>query len=96
MEDLISANDFCTHYNIEFSFITTLNDYGLIEIMVVDDNRFIHTTDIEKLERIIRLHYDLDINIEGIEAITHLLNRLEHMQQELTMLKNRLGLYEQV
>jgi hypothetical protein len=96
MEDLISANEFCTYYNVEFSFIRTLNEYGLVEIAMINDSGFIHTTDIEKLEKIIRLHYDLEINIEGIEAITHLLDRLEQMQQEITMLKNRLGLYESV
>jgi hypothetical protein len=42
----------------------------------------------------VRLHFDMDINIEGIETITHLLERIEQMQQEITQLKNRVGVYE--
>jgi hypothetical protein len=39
----------------------------------------------------VHLHYDLDINIEGIEAISHLLDRVDNLQRELITLKNRLG-----
>jgi hypothetical protein len=41
-----------------------------------------------------RLHYDLDINLEGIEAITCLLDRVRSMQEEIRELRNRLGVYE--
>jgi hypothetical protein len=41
-----------------------------------------------------RLHYDLDINLEGIEAITSLLNRVKSMQEEIRELRNRLEGYE--
>jgi hypothetical protein len=37
------------------------------------------------------LHQDLDINLEGIDAISHLLKRMHDMQRELNMLKNKLG-----
>jgi chaperone modulatory protein CbpM len=36
----------------------------------------------------------LDINIEGIETITHMLNRINGMQDEIIGLRNRLRLYE--
>jgi hypothetical protein len=36
------------------------------------------------------MHYDLNINVEGIEAITHLLARVEKMQQEIISLKNKI------
>jgi hypothetical protein len=42
----------------------------------------------------IRLHHELDINVEGVEAISHLLMLIEKMQEELTVVKNRLRLYE--
>ncbi len=45
--------------------------------------------------RIIRLYYELDINLEGIEAIIHLLQRIDtHQQEEIIALRNRLRLYE--
>ena len=42
----------------------------------------------------IRLHYELDINIEGIDAISHLLQRVDQLQDELRIMKNRLSRYE--
>jgi hypothetical protein len=47
------------------------------------------------LEKIVRLYYDLDINIEGIDAVINLLQRMEDMQHEIVLLKNRLRLYEE-
>jgi len=88
---LISANECCVHYNIEFSFISTLQEYGLIEITTIEETQFIYTNQLQKLEKFIRLYYELDINIEGIEAIINLLNRVEHMQEEITYLKNKLS-----
>jgi chaperone modulatory protein CbpM len=39
----------------------------------------------------IRLHNELEINVAGIEAITHLLERVEQMQEEMRRLRNRAG-----
>jgi hypothetical protein len=38
----------------------------------------------------VRLHEDLGINVPGIEAIHHMLGRMEHLQEELVRLRNRL------
>lgn len=93
-EHLISAEDFCTHYKVEYSFISSLQQSGLIETTTIQDITFINTTELLNLEKIVRLHYDLDINIEGIEAITSLLNRMEAMKNEIIFLKNKLNFYE--
>ena len=93
-EHLISTDDFCSHYKVEYSFISSLQDHGLIEITTIDEHSFIDHDHLKNIERLVRLHYDLDINLEGIEAITYLLNRVKNMQEEITGLKNRLRLYE--
>ncbi|HEX2683135.1 MAG TPA: hypothetical protein VHL77_04350 [Ferruginibacter sp.] len=36
----------------------------------------------------------MDINLEGIEAISYLLNRMNDLQQEILRLNNRLSIYE--
>ena len=46
------------------------------------------------VERYTRMYYDLSINIEGIDAIHHLLGRVESLQQEVNRLKSKLRLYE--
>lgn len=87
-ENLISVIQFCDHHNIEHTFIQTLNENDLIELMIIEDHPYIHTDMIEKVEKIIRLHFDLSINIEGIDVILQLLDRIEKLEEELANLKN--------
>ena len=93
-ENLISIDDFCTKHNIEVSFINSLHDKGLIETTLVNKTMFINKDNLKQLEIIVHFYYELDINLEGIETINHLLQRINAMQDEITMLKNRLSLYE--
>ena len=90
-EDLIPAKDFCIHHNVEYSFISSLQNSGLISVTSVKRSAFIHADELHKLEKFVRLHYDLDINLEGIETINYLLERIEEMQQEIMKLKNKTG-----
>lgn len=93
-QDLIAANDFCNYYKIEYSFINALNENGLITIKTMQEDRYIPASELNRLEQFVRLHTDLDINLEGIEAINHLLHRIEGMQNQIMALKNRLRMFE--
>jgi len=93
-ENLIAVHDFCINHNIEMSFISSLQQSGLIEITTIQDTGFIDTGQLQQLERIVRLYYELDINLEGIETVTYLLQRITSLQDEIVALKNRLRLYE--
>lgn len=90
-KNLMPVKEFCEHYNVEFSFISSLEELGLTEIATIEQKQFIYTSQLQQLEKFIRLHYEMDINMQGIEAITHLLNRIGRMQQEITRLKNKLS-----
>jgi len=81
-------------HNIEISFIDSLQQSGLIATTLIAEDIFIPQEQMADLERYMHLHYDLDINLEGIEAITHLLHRLDDIQKQNTYLKNRLNVYE--
>jgi len=39
------------------------------------------------------MYYDLSINMEGIDAIHHLLERMEEMKREMDSLRKQLTLY---
>jgi hypothetical protein len=93
-KEIIPAEECCTYYNIEFSFIQSLDEYGLISLNRVDEKIFIHHDELPNLEKYMHLHYDLNINLEGLEAITHLLERIRNMQLHMTSLQNRLSGYE--
>jgi hypothetical protein len=92
--NMIPANEFCTSHNIEITFINSLQDAGLIEVTIINETEYIHESQLNELEKIVRLYYELDINLEGIETVTHLLQRINDMQDEIMFLKNRLRLYE--
>ena len=87
-EELIPAEDFCIYHNIEYSFISSLEDSGLISVTSVEQSTFIPADQLQKLEKFVRLHYDLNINVEGIETINHLLEKIEEMQREIVQLRN--------
>jgi chaperone modulatory protein CbpM len=92
---LISTHDFCTWHQVEYTFISSLREAGLVEITIIEQAEYIPETQLQRLEKMVRMHHDLDINIAGIEAVTHLLDRLEAIQDEMRRLKNRLNRYEE-
>ena len=93
-EEMIVVNEFCIHHNIDISFIHSLQESGLIEITHTEEKLYLHESQLPRLEKMLRLYYEMDINLEGIETITYLLNRMNEMQQQITQLNNRLSIYE--
>ena len=93
-QELIAVELFCSNYQVDFSFIEDLNHSGLLEVKSIEEKAFLDQAELHKLEQLVRMRYEFNINIEGIEAISHLLDRLKSLQAEITALKNRLRLYE--
>ena len=93
MGNLIATSEICTHHDVEYTFISSLGEAGLVEVTVVNESTYIPEGDLHRLEKMIRMHHELEINIAGIEAITHLLQRVEKMQNEMTLLRNRLRMH---
>lgn len=91
---LIALDEFCARHKIKISFISSLQKSGLIDIVTVKESRFIDAGQLQQLEKLVLFYYELDINLEGIETITHLLRRIKSLHDENTVLRNRLSLYE--
>jgi chaperone modulatory protein CbpM len=89
---LIATTDICMYHNVEYTFISSLKEAGLLELKVVNQTTYIPESELQKLEKMIRMHRELEINVAGIEAITHLLQRIEQMQEEMRRLRNRPGM----
>lgn len=92
--DLIIITDYCSQCNIEPDFVLMLGEDGLINIEYIDNTRCFPTSQLNDLERYAHLYYDLSINIEGIDAIRHLLNRVETLQKRVRFLENELRFYK--
>lgn len=93
-ENLITVNDFCVYHNVEYTFVDYLADAGLVKVITVNKTRSISLDEIQKLERLVRLHNELEINEPGIATINNLLQKLEDMEQEMSVLRSKLRLYE--
>ncbi|MBK8555578.1 MAG: MerR family transcriptional regulator [Lewinellaceae bacterium] len=74
---LVPVETFCTYHDIEIDFIHALQENGLIEVTEVEDEGFLSGEQIPQLEKFIRFHYELDINVEGIDTVAYLLGRIE-------------------
>jgi hypothetical protein len=91
---LIAIDEFCASHNIEVSFISSLQQSGLVEVTTIKETGFIDAGQLQQLEKFVRLYYELDINLEGIETVNYLLQRINALQDEITTLRNKLRIYE--
>ena len=94
--NFISVDEFCGHYKVEVSFIKSLEEYGLIKTKAIKKIIFIKSDDLTALERYIRLYKGLNINVEGLYAVSHLLNQLDLLQQKVDALNNEVKYYKQI
>lgn len=92
--ELIIISEYCVHSQIEPEFIFNLQEAGLIELLEQDNEFYIETSQLRDLERYTRWHYELSINVEGIDVIQNLMNRIDEMQDEITRLKSMLKLID--
>lgn len=90
----VTIKDFCASHEIKESFVLELSEHELIEVVSLEQEHYIHFEELPKLERILRLRQELDINLEGIGAIAHLLDKIESLQQEVSSLKRKLGRFD--
>ena len=91
---IIPAADFCLLHQIELSFIQSLHESGLINIIIIEQTVFLPVSEIGQLEKLIRLYQEMDINLEGIEAIVYLLEKIESLQQQVVQLQNELCIHQ--
>lgn len=92
-EEMIPASDFCIHHNIQLSFISSLQQSGLIEIVQESEQVYVPLHQLPRLEKLVRL-YEMDINLEGIETISYLLQQMDQMHQQIAVLNAKLAVYE--
>ena len=91
---LISIQQFCEYYNVPKTFINALHEYELVEVIVTNDENYLKTAQLNEVEKMMRLHYDLDINLEGIDAIYNLLKQVKSLREHIVLLNNKLNSFE--
>lgn len=93
-EELIPAGEFCTFHHVELSFLQNLHASGLIVLIIRNDIAYLEPDQLPIVEKFARWHYELSINPEGIEALSHVLQRVDQLMSENNLLRSRLRWYE--
>lgn len=91
----ITISEYCSYNQVEPDFIMALVEGGILELRHEPNEPSIDLETLEALERYRRLRYDLDINIQGLSAIHHLLEKMEQMHFEMKRMENTISFYEQ-
>ena len=94
-EKLVEINVLCVHYEVEMSLFSELHDFGIIDMLTIKDLYFIHEDEIGVVEKVIRMQRELNLNLEGVDTVFNLLDKINELQTELSNVKNRLQLYEE-
>ena len=91
-KELILLSEYCKNSRAELDFVLGLEREGLIEMEIRNNIKYLLLSQLEDMDLFTRLHYDLSINIEGIDVIHNLLSKMEEMEQELSVLRRQLDL----
>ncbi|SKA30254.1 MerR HTH family regulatory protein [Chitinophaga eiseniae] len=91
--DKLTVEQCSQHYNIATSFLFDLDDHGLIVLMREEQSTYLHYDQLPLLEKYMRLHFDLLINMEGLEAVSHLLERVQLLQTTIRRLGGEVPCY---
>lgn len=91
MSERISREELVRIYNIEITFFDDLVDYGLLTVHIEDDIHYLMYEDLPDLEKFANWHYDLEINLPGLEVIHNMLKKLDALKRRNRELMNKLS-----
>ena len=82
MSERISREELVKIYNIEITFFDSLEEAGLLKTVTENEVKYLLYDELELFERFANWHYDLDVNLPGVEVIHHLLQKMEKLTAE--------------
>ncbi|RYC50068.1 chaperone modulator CbpM [Flagellimonas olearia] len=93
-ENYISVKTFCQHHGVKESFVYSMYEFELLQIDDSTEEALLSMDELPILEKMVRLHKELDINPEGVQAVYHLLQQVEGLQEEVAALKRKLDRFD--
>lgn len=91
MSERISREELVKIYNIEITFFDSLEEAGLLKTVTENEVKYLLYDELELFERFANWHYDLDVNLPGVEVIHHLLQKMEKLTEENRRLLQHMG-----
>ncbi|HET8574379.1 MAG TPA: chaperone modulator CbpM [Edaphocola sp.] len=92
----IMVREFCAHHHLSVDFMQKLEERGMIEISRIETEEYLPVTAISHLEKMVRLHQELEIHPEDLDVVCDLLERIASLQEELDCIRRRLLIAEQL
>ncbi len=91
MTEKISREELVRIYNVEITFFDSLEQAGLLSPITENEQKYLLYEDLQAFERFMNWHYDLEVNLPGLEVIQHLLQKMEELRSDNVRLHRRLG-----
>lgn len=91
MSERISREELVKIYNIEITFFDELVEVGLLNVETENEIRYLLYDDLPVFEKLTNWHYDLEINLPGLEVINEMLRKMEDLKQKNRNLMNKLS-----
>lgn len=87
IQKYITIQHLAEFHQVDSRLLQEFADFGLITIRKTEETPCIVHEELEKCERVIRLHRELGVNKEGIDIILRMRETQSELQQELKRLK---------
>lgn len=92
--DFIAIVDLSVVYEVKLDFFNAIIEHDLLQVYEIEGAIHIDAVDIGRLEQIMRLINELKINVEGVDVILNLLERIQFLEEELTNRSDKLRFLE--
>ncbi|MCJ8154936.1 chaperone modulator CbpM [Chryseobacterium sp. SSA4.19] len=91
MIERISREELVKIYNVEITFFDELVEYGLLSVQTENEIHYLMYEDLPVFEKLTNWHYDLEINLPGLEVIHGMLQKMDHLRRKNRELMNKLS-----
>lgn len=78
----ISREELVKIYEIDITFFDELEEFGLLKTELENDVKYLLFEDLSVFEKLTNWHYDLEVNMPGLQIIQNLLNQIHSLQAE--------------
>lgn len=93
-QNYISIRTFCELHDVKESFVRSMCEFEIVRVDQEKGESLLSVDELPLLEKMVRLHNELDINVEGVQAVFHLLQQVENLQDEVAMLRRKLSRFD--
>ncbi|MEC5158318.1 chaperone modulator CbpM [Chryseobacterium sp. MP_3.2] len=92
MSNRISREKLVEIYGIEINFFNALQDSGLVKTESENQITYLLFEELPAFEKFTNWHYDLEVNLAGLEVLNHLLQKIDDLQAENRRLNRTVNL----